>query len=164
MKYKVVLGAIALTMFSTVSSYAVGRRTDRCVRQRSAKSCCEVQPVCPTSCGPSIQECQVESYPAASETAPAATEVVPIKPSEVEPEKNNNGGKKGGIGQSPRTWKNSEGTKEVEARFVSVSGNRVVFERSDGKLCKAAITDLCQEDQAVVKSIQESNSKLVSTK
>lgn len=60
-----------------------------------------------------------------------------------------------GLGPAPRKWRNKE-NKEIEASFVKVDGDKVVFKMPDGRLLPYPIANLTADSQIQVhKSLLE---------
>lgn len=54
-----------------------------------------------------------------------------------------------GIGPAPRKWRNKEG-KEIEASFVKIDGDKVLFKMPDGRLLPYPIANLTADSQIQV--------------
>jgi len=83
--------------------------------------------------------------PAVTPEAPKPPEKAPApKPKEKEPDlfgQNQNGW---------RTWTDSSGQYQVEARFVSVQDSTVRLQKADGRYVRIAMDKLCSADQQFV--------------
>ena len=54
-----------------------------------------------------------------------------------------------GLGPAPRKWRNKEG-KEIEASFMKIDGDKVVFKMPDGRLLPYPIANLTADSQIQV--------------
>lgn len=54
-----------------------------------------------------------------------------------------------GVGPAPKKWRNKEG-KEIEASFVKIDGDKVVFKMPDGRLLPYPIANLTADSQIQV--------------
>jgi Planctomycete cytochrome C len=70
-----------------------------------------------------------------------------------------------GIGPAPKKWRNKE-NKEIEASFVKVDGDKVVFKMPDGRLLPYPIANLTADSQIQVHKalLEASGEKPVASK